>query len=284
MTKSRTREIPNATIWAAVITAAALIISAVIGIIWQRGEIKKYEQIAPHTIQPMIAAMFISYNDGFYDQAEKLADGILVLDPVNYRAFNMKGTVAFYKGSYSVAVEYFTKALKAVPENTLDSISLRYAYTMNLADSYVEIGGYKLAIDLYKSVSDNSPEWSYGIGRAYMYAGQYSDALKYLEPVPDNNGRGRARVLEAACLVGQAELEHDPQKASELNSEAVAKLQKGIAQDQQYWKGVLTGQLIDVHESHTMARGLLRKLLREKGFVSPTEEQGDCCRQGGRTS
>jgi len=281
MSRSRKREIPNATIWAALITGLAIIIGASIGLLHQGKRITQLQQVAPNAIYPMTAAMLMSCNDGHYDQADKLADGILAFDSDNHRALNMKGAIAFYRNSYSTALDYFTKARKAVPDTAPDTASLMYAYTMNLADTYVETGGYKRAIELYQSVSDNSPEWSYGIGRAYMHSGQYDEALKYLENVPSNNGRGRARALEAACYMGLADSEHDANSILELKNKAKAKLQDGIIQDKNYWHDILTGQIVDVHESHTIARKLLRELLLENDYALQNESQGDCCRFGG---
>ena len=57
---------------------------------------------------------------------------------------------------------------------------------MNLADSYVEIGGYQKAIELLQSIDDGKPDVSYALGRAYLYEDNYKDALKILQLVPSS--------------------------------------------------------------------------------------------------
>lgn len=204
-------------------------------------------------INQRIQAMLVNYNEGWYDAADRLADKVLELAPDNYRALNMKGSVSFYRGNYQSAVEYFSKAVQSKPGD--------FIITKNLADSYVELGGYQRAIDLYKSIEDAKPDWSYSIGRAYLYANMFSEALRFLQPVPTEYNRGTARVLEAAALAGLAREEANTKDRAQLISKAQEKLQKGVDRDPGYWDGILSGKQRDIHEGYTKPRLLLEGIL-----------------------
>jgi len=193
-------------------------------------------------------AMIANYNQGLYDDADRVADDILRLEPNNHRALNMRASVAFFKGNYPTAQEFFEKAVKVRPSPI---------YKRNLADAYVETGAYQRAIDLYASVQDGQPDWAYSMGRARLYADQFSEALKFMEGIPNEFNHGAARVVEAAAYMGLSRTEQNTPKRAELVSKARKALTQARNQDRPYWEGILTGGKSDIHEGHTKVKELL---------------------------
>ena len=83
-------------------------------------------------------------------------------------------------------------------------------------------------MDLYKSVKDGTDDWRYSMGRAHLFNGDYPEAIKNLQSVGTSFKNGRARVLEAAALIGLASAELDQAKKAELQGRAHAKLSEGV--------------------------------------------------------
>ena len=193
----------------------------------------------------LIATMFANDSEGLWEAADK----ILKLDPNDHRALNMKGSVAFYSGQYQRALEWFEKAHAAAPEEK------EYAY--NLAFAYVEVGGYQRAIEDYMKLKDATPRWSYNAGRAYFHSGDYKTAKALLEAVPTSYYQGRARVLEAAALVGMTASENSPEVKKTLLSTAKSKLREAADADRQYWRAMLVERKNDIHESYRKSIELL---------------------------
>jgi predicted Zn-dependent protease len=144
-----------------------------------------------------LAAMGSDYDQGLYNDADRRADQILKAAPNNTDALNVKGGIAFYLGNYASAAEYFRKAHTLLPSDNI--------ITSNYANAEVEIGGYQLAVDLFKSIDDGKADRSFTLGRAELYAGDLSDAEKTLDGVPATYWHGAAKVLEAAALMAQAQ-------------------------------------------------------------------------------
>ena len=116
----------------------------------------------------MLQAMWTSLNAGDLDPAEARANEVLRLDPNNSRALNGKGAIAFYRGQYQQASEFFGQAHNLAPTDR--SINL------NLGDTFVELGAYNRALNHYKAVTDNKQDWMYKMGRLSTYRGNFTEA------------------------------------------------------------------------------------------------------------
>lgn len=200
-----------------------------------------------------INEMTTSLNMGYYDIAERYANDILNKDKKNSKALSVKACVAFYKGDYRNAVHFFSAARDADPSHT--------TYTRNLALSYTELGFYDKAIELFKSIQDETEDWSYETGRVYLYADRYNEALKLLQTVSTSFKGGRARILEAAALAGIAREEGDANRKGELLNRARTALAEGRKTNPAYWNDKLYSGVKDVHENYTKAKQLLEDLL-----------------------
>lgn len=199
--------------------------------------------------------MISNYQHEMYTDAEHQAERILELDPTHFRALSVKGSVAIYENQPQTAVKYFTKALESAP----DSVTIK----LNLAYGYVEIGAYQRAIELYESIQDGSAPTANLLGRAYVIAGDYEKGLTHLQGVPDSHERGHARILEAAAHVGLSQHESDSADQTQHLAEAKTALERGVAQDPEYWRGVLSGARVDIHMSYTRSVELLSPMFRD---------------------
>jgi tetratricopeptide (TPR) repeat protein len=206
-------------------------------------------------VNQLLNAMTAAFSQGEYDNADRKAHEALKIDPSNPRALNMEGAVAFYRKDYQSAVDNFSASLKLRNDTVV---------TMNLADSYVEIGGYEKAIELYKSIDDGKPDLSYALGRAYLYEDNYQEALKHLQPVPSSFNHGSARVSEAAALVGMANNTANPSQRASLLSKASDKLREGLAEDTKFWEGIFDGNTTDIHEGHSKQILLLGSMYQKQ--------------------
>lgn len=218
--------------------------------------------VANDETNELIASMLANFSDGHYDNADSIADRILVLKPSQYRALNMKGAVAFYRGRYDEAVTYFQRSLVGMPRNKLEYKDI---VTRNLGDALVEIGQYQEAKNLY--VEESLPRratdsWQYRFGRVEMHLGNYESCLTYLRKVSSSYEKGKARVLEAACLAGLADSVSDATRRATTAVDAKLVWEKALAIDANYWTALIRGDVEDMHEGFTKARALLRPLLK----------------------
>lgn len=203
----------------------------------------------------LLQAMWTSLNAGDFDPAEARANEVLGLDPKNARALNGKGAIAFYRGQYQQASELFGQAHNLAPTDR--SINL------NLGDAYVELGAYSRALKHYKAVTDNKQDWVYKMGRLLTHLGSFSEAISYLEALPNEFRSstihiGSSRFVEAAAYAGLSQ-EAGPQtkKGKQYTGLAEEKLQLALQQDKEYWTQVLQGSKHDMHQGHTVPRQLL---------------------------
>jgi tetratricopeptide (TPR) repeat protein len=197
------------------------------------------------------AAMLANKAAELYDDADRSADDLLRLNPRSGPALNVKGSVAFYRRDYRNAVEYFERAI---------AVNRKLAWVSNLAYAYIEVGAYQKSIELLGSIEDGKPDWYFSAGRAYLYANDFSRARKELQAVPSSFWHGAGRVLEAASLVGLAQTS-DAATREALLVEARAKLNEGIQQDPDYWRGILKAGRTDIHLGYDKPRALLAELV-----------------------
>lgn len=188
------------------------------------------------------AMMSGNYSQGLYDDAGRIADEILRADPNDAQALNIKGGIAFYRGDYASAVEYFQKARLSRPNYQ--------QYASNYANALIEVKAYKQALEVFQKINDGSRDRSYGLGRAYFYAGAYDEANKTLEAVPSDYWHGAGRMLEAASLLARAESESDSGRKADLLSTARKKFHEAYVVDRSYWNGILSRKQKDQHQGY----------------------------------
>lgn len=203
----------------------------------------------------LLQAMWTSLNAGDFDPAEARANEVLRLDPSNSRALNGKGAIAFYRGQYQQASEFFGQAHNLAPTDR--SINL------NLGDAFVELGAYNRALNHYKAVTDNKQDWMYKMGRLLTYRGNFTEAVSYLEALPNEYRSstihlGSSRFVEAAAYAGlsrKAGLQ--TKEGKQYTDLAKEKLSLALQQDKEYWTQVLQGSKHDMHQGHNVPRQLL---------------------------
>lgn len=201
------------------------------------------------------AAMLGNYSQGLYEDANRIADDILKNDPNDAQSLNIKGGIAFYRGEYDAAVEFFRKA------HLYDTKS--QIYTSNYANALIETHAYTLALQTFKSIDDGKRDRSYSLGRAYFYTEDFDSARRYLEGVPSNYWFGAARIYHAATLLMLAQKQPEGTARLNLESEAKKRFTEGYMIDRQYWNGILTGTQKDKHQSYDKAIELLLPFYQE---------------------
>lgn len=205
------------------------------------------------------AAMHDAMAQAKYQAAELYADDLLKINPASFSAWNVKGSVAFYSRKFAYAAQCFEKAES---DAKLDATSKR-AVLKNLGDAHLETGATTKAIAAYGKIQpDGQEDLAYRLGRAYLYDDRYSEALPLLQSVATSFEYGKARVLEAAALVGLSRTESNPTKRSNLMSMATEKLREGISQRPDFWMGVLDRGLTDKGEGYGKVRELLEGIPR----------------------
>lgn len=144
----------------------------------------------------------------------------------------------YHSGQYLTAINFWNRSLKAQP-NAQEDAGVR------IADAYIELNDYKMAVDQYQSLSAKSPErvdYRFGYGEALIYNGQYKDAADILDGVPDTyccgGIHGVARLFEAAARYRYAEsVEGQPDHKSEFDK-AKNVLCQGLAERPEWKKWV----------------------------------------------
>jgi hypothetical protein len=119
------------------------------------------------------------------------------------------------------------------------------------------------ALEVFKSIDDGRNDRTYGLGRAFFYAGNYLEAEKLLEEISSDYWHGSARMIEAAAIVA---LSNDDQKAeakSKLLSRAKTKFNQGYSVDRKYWDDIFSGATKDKHQGYDLVLGLLAPLRQE---------------------
>lgn len=197
------------------------------------------------------AAMLSNYSQGLHDDALRVAEEILKTDSKEPEAWNVKGGVAFYRRDYKNAVAFFKNAVERKPKSTI--------YKNNLAYAYIERGFFLKGIEILESIKDNTEDWEFSIGRAYVYSGQLKDAKKHLEGVSSDYWHGASRILEAAALAGLAENATDKAEKASLIETATEKLRRGYNIDTAYWDDIFAGGH-DKHLGYTEPLKVLRKM------------------------
>lgn len=205
------------------------------------------------------AAMLANYSQGLHDDALRIAEEILEAETDDVEAWNIKGSVAFYRSDFTNAVAFFKKAVDGKPDSTI--------YKNNLAYALIERGFHTQGVEILLSIRDNREDWDFSIGRAYVYSADFVLASKHLEGVSSEYWHGAARVLEAAALVGLAAQAADASDKSSLIEKAKRKLRLGYAKDTAYWDKIFQGGR-DKHLGYSEPLRILREAGLVETFVS----------------
>jgi hypothetical protein len=199
--------------------------------------------------------MNMDLNQGMYDLAHKLASQLRQCRD-DYRSWYVDGAADFYEKKYQDAIAAFEKAIPGHPNPNI--------MIMDLADSYLEVGGITKALELYSQINDGSENVRYKIGRAYFLGGSYQKSIDNLESVSTGYSQegcsGKARVLEAAARMGLAQTETGAQRDDEIKKARDA-LHSGEEQDLVCWSGILSGHAEPKYESWEKCVKTLQSIL-----------------------
>ena len=89
------------------------------------------------------ATMSGNYSQGLYEDADRNADEILKSEPEDGQALNIKGGIAFYRGDFPSAVQYFRRAHLASPKSGI--------FASNYASALIETKAYRAALEVFSA-------------------------------------------------------------------------------------------------------------------------------------
>lgn len=129
-----------------------------------------------HYLHQMIATVIQLFNTGNFDEAEKILSEILKNQPKNFDALHMLGVIKGTKNLHQEALEYFKKALRISPNNSL--------IHFNIAKAFSEIGENEKAIKYFlssTSLNPNDPDLWLSYGKTLSTLNRVKDALNAFE-------------------------------------------------------------------------------------------------------
>lgn len=169
-----------------------------------------------------------------YTGARWRAQDLLECVREDWDALNALGAIEFYTGNYPLAEQYFRRAINASPNQRF--------LKLNLADTLVEMGRFDAALSEFGILNDGTPGITYRIGRTQLLASQFAEARRTLASIASDFGEeaklGKARILEAAALVGMAR--DNAAARDQLLVDARRTFIEGFKLDPVWWRGVLT--------------------------------------------
>jgi len=121
----------------------------------------------------------------FYKQAEALQQKYPTIPEVE-RLYNKSGVLYYETGDYKKSITYFRKALSIVEAAAGDNQYFIINYKNNIASALRKLQNYDQALLLYKSLLPykiNTNELWHNIGVTYLDAGNYDEAITYLQKV-----------------------------------------------------------------------------------------------------
>lgn len=144
------------------------------------------------------------HQKGRLAEAEKLYKKILVQTPDYSPVFNALGILAAQQGKLPAAVDFFNKAIKAIPNDL--------APRENLARTWLTMGKYVLAQDAYSDVLNTNPK-SYaalfGLGCALQSQKKYDKALSVFSNAQAINEKDPILYLNMGNSYQQLERQDD---------------------------------------------------------------------------
>lgn len=193
----------------------------------------------------------------FYSAARWRAQDLLECIKDDSDTLNSLGAIEFYTGNFAQAEQYFRRAMKSKPENRV--------LQLNLADVLVELGRYEGALSEYRALNDGSNALTYKIGRTLLLSHKFAEARRTLSSVGTDFGDearpGKARILEAAAIVGQAKM--DPAQRDELMAAARHNFQEGYDMDRIWWRETLLTKKYNRYEPFGKVVALLGDSLQQ---------------------
>lgn len=139
------------------------------------------QEIAPADSEIDSEEGLILVRSGRWNEAEPLLNKTVAAQPENENALSTLGIIAWqYRHDLSKAVEWFTKALAAHPDQDNFSASVHN----NLGGVYGEQGDYTSAIAQYKlaiAISPQDPEYHTNLANALGAANRYDEARSEAE-------------------------------------------------------------------------------------------------------
>lgn len=121
----------------------------------------------------------------YYKQAEALQQKYPTIPEVE-RLYNKSGVLYYETGDYKKSITYFSKALSTVEAAAGDNQYFIINYKNNIASALRKLQNYDQALLLYKSLLPykiNTNELWHNIGVTYLDAGNYDEAITYLQKV-----------------------------------------------------------------------------------------------------
>lgn len=199
--------------------------------------------------------MNMNLSQGMYDSAHKLANQLRQCR-TDYRSWYVDGVAYFYEKKYQDAIRAFEKAIPGHPNPNI--------MIMNLADSYLEVGGVTKALELYSQIDDGTENIRYKIGRAYFLGESYKQSIANLETVgtafSQEGCSGKARILEAAAWMGLAQNDTNVEHDKDIKK-ARGELESGEQQDPVCWSDILSAHTDIKYESWEKCVNLLKPIL-----------------------
>ena len=132
---------------------------------------------------------------GQYDEAIKLYESALRLNPNNPNIYANLGTAYYQKGEYDQAVEYERKGAN------LDRLSVPFHLTLGLMQiEQGDLRGALLSLNKIKHLDSNYKGGYWGIGRAYQGLGEYDKAIDaYKTYLTVDKGNKEVKALIKDC-------------------------------------------------------------------------------------
>lgn len=177
-----------------------------------------------------------------YTGARWRAQDLLECVREDWDALNALGAIEFYTGNYPLAEQYFRRAINSSPNQKF--------LKLNLADTLVEMGRFDAALSEFGILNDGTPGITYRIGRTQLLASRFAEARRTLASVASDFGeeakQGKARILEAAALVGMAR--DNLGARDQLIADARRTFLEGFRLDPVWWRSVLTTNRFNRYE------------------------------------
>ena len=137
-------------------------------------------------------------SDRRFDEAEKLLERVLAIDPHHLRALDIFGFVRYFQGRYEEALKYCVSALEINPNHAyaLKGQGLCLAALERLDEGVVSLN---------KAIAQK-PEWvdpHWDLAVVLTQAGHHSEALKVLAKAQVFAPKGRRRFLAFSNQIKQ---------------------------------------------------------------------------------
>jgi len=146
--------------------------------------------------QPYLYAGSIQYDFNnldsaisYYKKAEAISSRYPALNEVE-RLYNKLGALYYETGDYKRSIPYYEKAVSLAAARKLVNVNLVVTYKNNIASSWLKLGAYDQALELYRQLLNfhfNVDQLYTNISLVYLQQGNAQQALKFLRQVKQNN-------------------------------------------------------------------------------------------------